>query len=68
MTSNQNLHEKIVTAVVQNVCELPGYNSPDDQPELVMCTVTELHNCVMRALEAVSGETSAVTNAELENL
>lgn len=42
----------IATDVVQNVCELPGYNSPDDQPEMVMCTVTELHSCVMRAVEA----------------
>jgi hypothetical protein len=42
--------EEIATQVVRNVCELPGYTSPDDQPDLVMCTVDELHLCVMRAL------------------
>lgn len=42
--------ERIATQVVRNVCELPDYNSPDDQPELLTCTVDELHLCVMRAL------------------
>lgn len=44
--------EAIANQVVLNVCELPDYNSPDDRPELVMCTVKELHDCVMRAFEA----------------
>jgi hypothetical protein len=59
-SKGESQHERIATAVVQNVCELPDYNSPDDQPELVMCTVTELHNCVMRALEGFAGETGAL--------
>lgn len=42
--------ERIATDVVRNVCELPDYNSPDDQPDLLMCTVDQLHLCVMRAL------------------
>jgi hypothetical protein len=42
--------EAIATKVVQNVCELPDYISPDDQPDLLTCTVAELHLCVMRAL------------------
>jgi len=44
----------IATAVVQRVCELPDYNSPDDQPDLLQCTVTELHNAVMIVLEPYS--------------
>lgn len=63
-SKDESQHERIATAVVQNVCELPDYNSPDDQPELVMCTVTELHNCVMRALEGFAGETAADPTAE----
>lgn len=42
--------ERIATNVVQRVCELPDYTSPDDQPDLLMCTVDQLHLCVMRAL------------------
>jgi len=41
----------IATSVVQNVCELPDYTSPEDRPELLQCTVTELHSCVMQAFE-----------------
>lgn len=47
----------IATSAVQNVCELPDYNSPDDQPELLQCTVTQLHHCVMSAIEANVSET-----------
>lgn len=42
--------EKIANNVVQRVCELPDYTSPGDQPDLLMCTVDQLHLCVMRAL------------------
>lgn len=42
--------ERIAAQVVTNVCELPDYTSPDDQPELLTCTVDQLHLCVMRAL------------------
>lgn len=59
--------EKIATQVVQNVCELPDYNSPDDQPNLVMCTVEELHRCVMRALEEESGVDSQPTAKSSKN-
>lgn len=57
--------ESIATQVVQNVCELPDYNSPDDQPDLVMCTVQELENCVLRAFEAHDNETGARQSIEL---
>jgi hypothetical protein len=42
--------EEIAAQVVRNVCELPDYTSPDDQPDLLTCTAAELHLCVMRAL------------------
>ncbi len=42
--------EQIAADVVRRVCELPDYTSPDDQPDLLTCTVDELHLCVMRAL------------------
>ena len=52
--TSENHYNAIATTVVQNVCELPDYNSPDDQPELLQCTVTELHNAVMVAFEATA--------------
>ena len=41
----------IARRVVLEVCELPDYNSPDDQPELLTCTVDELHRIVVRVLD-----------------
>lgn len=41
---------RVADDVVRRVCELPDYTSPDDQPDLLMCTVEQLHLCVMRAL------------------
>jgi hypothetical protein len=43
--------EKVAAQVIQNVCELPDYNSPDDQPDLLQCTVQELEMCILRAFE-----------------
>lgn len=43
--------EAVAGRVVLHVCELPDYTSPDDQPDLVMCTVQELKDCVLRAFE-----------------
>lgn len=43
--------EKFAAQVVLNVCELPDYTSPDDQPDLLQCTVRELQACVMKAFE-----------------
>jgi hypothetical protein len=34
--------KKLTAAIILNVCELPDYTSPDDQPDLLQCTVTEL--------------------------
>jgi hypothetical protein len=44
--------EEIATAVILGVCELPDYNSPDDQPDLLTCTVQQLRNCVINAFES----------------
>lgn len=45
------LPQGIATRVVEAVCELPDYTSPDDQPDLLTCTVQELEHCVLRAFE-----------------
>jgi hypothetical protein len=47
-------HEQIAALIVRTVCELPGYSSPDDQPDLIMCTVQELEDAVLRALDSPS--------------
>lgn len=49
--SSKTMAERIAERVVLEVCELPDYNSPEDQPDLVMCTVQELNACVLRAFE-----------------
>ena len=40
----------LVARIIRNVCELPDYTSPDDQPDLLTCTVDELELCIRRAL------------------
>lgn len=50
--------EKFAAQVIQNVCELPDYNSPDDQPDLLQCTVSELEQCVMSAFEHFGSHSS----------
>jgi hypothetical protein len=46
------LAERIADKAVLGVCELPDYTSPDDQPDLLQCTVDELHLQVMNAVES----------------
>lgn len=43
--------EKFAAQVILNVCELPDYNSPDDQPDLLQCTVRQLEACILSAFE-----------------
>jgi hypothetical protein len=43
-------NDDIVAEAIRNVCELEGYTSPDDQPELLQCTTGELDLCIRRAL------------------
>jgi hypothetical protein len=50
-SKERSLPQRIATRVVQGVCELPDYNSPEDQPDLVMCTVQQLEHCVLQAFE-----------------
>lgn len=47
----QVLSPKFIAQIIQNVCELPGRNSPDDEPEAMLCTANELENCISRAEE-----------------
>lgn len=42
---------RIVAKIMTGVCELGGYTtSPDGQPDLLQCTVSELETCIRRAL------------------
>jgi hypothetical protein len=38
-------------AIVQRVCEIPDRTSPDDEPDALICSPSELHNCVVASLE-----------------
>jgi len=40
----------IVARVLQDVCELPDYTSPPEQPELLQCTASELETILRCAL------------------
>jgi hypothetical protein len=42
--------DRVVAEALRNVCELDGYTSPDDQPDLLQCTAAELETCIRRAL------------------
>ena len=43
--------EKFAARVIEEVCELSDYTSPDDQPDLLQCTVQQLEACVLRTFE-----------------
>jgi hypothetical protein len=62
------LLEGISQRVTQDVCELPDYNSPGDQPDVVMATVEELALIVERAVEPLAQSNIAMSEriAELE--
>jgi hypothetical protein len=49
--SDLTLLVRLSSRIIRRVCELPDYTSPDDQPDLVMCTVNELDACIVNALE-----------------
>lgn len=55
--------EKFAAKVIENVCELPDYTSPDDQPDLLQCTVKQLEACVIQAFEHF-GRTPTGTEAK----
>lgn len=37
---------------IQNVCEIPDRNSPEDEPEAMVATAKELEFCALRAIES----------------
>lgn len=39
-----------VLQIIDDICELPDYTSPEDQPDLLMCTVDELSTILNRVL------------------
>lgn len=47
----------IADRVVQDVCDLPDRNSPDDWPEAMLVTGEELHRIVMDTVEQGTGAT-----------
>lgn len=54
--------EQFAAQVIQDVCELPDYTSPDDQPDLLQCTVKELESCIIRAFEHFDTTSRPVMN------
>jgi hypothetical protein len=42
--------EDAISEVIKDVCELPDYTSPDDNPDLLQCTVKELDLILRRHL------------------
>jgi hypothetical protein len=52
--SLENLYGQIAAAVTLNLQEMPGRDSPDDQPEVMPVTAEEVHAAVMQALESSS--------------
>ncbi len=42
--------ERAITLILQDVCELPDRTSPDDQPEMMLVTGTELDMLLRRHL------------------
>lgn len=58
--------DEFVALVIRNVCELPDYTSPDDQPDLLTCTVRELDACIERAIDAFPGVAAMLMPVNLE--
>lgn len=41
---------QLVSDIVRDVCELPDYNSPEDNPDSIQCTVQELSTILSNRL------------------
>jgi hypothetical protein len=41
-------------AFLTNVCELPGRNGPDDEPNAIVATLEELKSCALNAIDATA--------------
>lgn len=42
---------KFAEEIIQRVCELPDRNSPDDEPEALVCSPSELEGCIVGVME-----------------
>lgn len=49
---------------IQNICELPDRNSPEDEPEAMVATPDELENCAIRAMERLAAPGAAIDARE----
>jgi len=45
--------EEFVYHLIQRICEIPDRNSPDDEPDALICNEAELRNAVANAFEYV---------------
>ncbi len=56
LTSKTKL-DHLVDGIIRDVCELPDYNSPDDQPELLQATCSQLEAILRNRLgDETSGQ------------
>ena len=62
---NTMTKEQLVATIIRSVCELPGYTSPDTEPDLLQCTTSELQDILERVLpdEPPPGPSDAVVLA-----
>ena len=60
--------ETLVANIIRDICELPDYQSPDDQPDLVMATVEELTIILDRNLSALEPTPPAESDGLVERL
>jgi hypothetical protein len=54
--------QQFAAEVIRNVCDLPDYTSPDDNPELLQCTGAELEACILMAFEHFDTKTKGESN------
>jgi hypothetical protein len=59
MSADQKQAEALVADIIRDICELPDYQSPDDQPDLVMATIEELTIILERNLTRPDPKPSA---------
>ncbi|QFS97575.1 hypothetical protein FIV06_09090 [Labrenzia sp. THAF191b] len=46
----ENARSKVIGAITTDICELPDRNSPDDHPDMMLLTPTELDLILRRHL------------------
>jgi hypothetical protein len=59
---------KLAEEIIGRVCELPDRNSPDDEPDAMVCNASELEGCIVSVLEnrweRATGRSVVKTGAE----